>query len=355
MKIHFVDDLIRNATYPSITVSMKTHRTAPGVTQDPILLKNLRNELADRLHSEMDKRAADQWLKRFDSFIQIIDHQNNLDGLGIFLGEKVGMIKRFPFDLPNRVVVDKNFATRDIIVGINKSLRYYVLTLSKEKADIFEASEDTFGENAELEGFPMENPRIAANTLEKSFSDTEDRYTEEFFREVDEALDKVMRQEPLPIVIVGVRRIRDYFLKKTRHGQNIIAQLDGSRSSDNASVWLNEIWKEVGKSMREQKISRLNALKNGISPEKISSIVSDIYKLARQGRVAHLVTQKEYRQPARFHEGNIQLIDRPEFASDYDDVIDEIAEQTLLHGGMVEFINNGETHFDKPITAILRY
>ncbi len=355
MKIHFVDDLIRNASYPSITVTMKTHRTAPGVTQDPILLKNLRNELAERLSNEMDKKTSEQWLKRFDSFIHLIDHQNNLDGLGIFLGERVGMIKRFPFDLPNRVVLDKNFATRDIIVGISKSLRYYVLTLSKEKVDIFEASEDRFGENAEIDGFPMENPRIAANTLQKSFSDTEDRYTEEFFREVDEALEKVMRQEPLPIVLVGVRRIRDYYMKKTRFNHNIIAQLDGSRSANNASTWLNEIWTEVGKSMKEQKIERLNALRSGISPEKISSIVSDVYKLARQGRVSHLVAQKDYRQAARIYEGNIQLLEKPEQPGDYDDVIDEIAEQTLLNGGMVDFIVNGETNFDQPLTAILRY
>ncbi|MCC5918007.1 MAG: hypothetical protein JJU02_11850 [Cryomorphaceae bacterium] len=355
MNIKFVEDLIKGASYPSITVTLKTHRTAPGVTQDPINLKNLRNELKSRLENEMDKRDAQMWLKRFDTFIDLIDHQNNLDGLGIFLGEKVGMVKRFPFDLPNRVVVDKNFATRDLLVGMSKSLRYYVLTLSKETADLFEANEDRFADTTEIEGFPMENPRIHANSLEKSFSDTEDRYTEEFFREVDEKLAEVMKQEPLPLVIIGVRRIRDYFLKKTAHQQHLIAQLDGSRDAGNASTWLNDIWKEVGKQLQSSKKERLEGMKNNVSPDLVSSYITDIYKLAREGRVKNLIVDKSYHQAARINNGNLEVLNKPENADDYDDVIDEVAEQTILNGGQVDFFDNKNVAFDQPIFAILRY
>ncbi|MCH8545534.1 MAG: hypothetical protein LAT54_02270 [Cryomorphaceae bacterium] len=355
MNISFVEDLIKGASYPSITVTFKTHRTSPGVTQDPIVLKNLRNELKERLENEMDKKDALQWMERFDKFSSMVDHQNNLDGMGIFLGEKIGMIKRFPFDLPNRVVVDKNFATRDLLVGISKSLRYYVVVLSKETVDVFEANEDRFGDLAEIEGFPMENPRTHADSLEKSFSDTEDRYTEEFFREVDEALAKVMRNEPLPLVIVGVRRIRDYFIKKTKFAKGIIAQLDGSRDAGNASKWLGDIWKEVGKNMREQKSKILEETLQKAKPEQITNLVSDAYKLSEQGRVQQIIVNENFFQAARVNNGNIELLEKATEPGDYDDIIDEIAERTLLNGGNVSFVKNGEVNTDAAFTAILRY
>lgn len=355
MNISFVEDLIKGASYPSITLTFKTHRTAPGVTQDPIVLKNMRSELKTRLESEMDKKDAQLWMERFDKFAGLIDHQNNLDGMGIFLGENVGMIKRFPFELPNRVVIDKNFSTRDLMVGISRSLRYYVVVLSKETVDVFEANENRFADLSEIEGFPMENPRIHADALEKSFSDTEDRYTEEFFREVDQQLAELMRKDSLPIVIVGVRRVRDYFTKKTQWGENIIAQLDGSRNASNASKWLNDIWEEVGKNLGTQKVERLNNIRAQAKPEQITSIISDAYKLAEQGRIQHLIVNEDFHQAARLSGGNLELIEKPEHSEDYDDIVDEIAERTVLNGGVVDFVAAGSVSFNEPFTAILRY
>ncbi len=355
MNISFVEDLIKKASYPSITVTFKTHRTAPGVTQDPIVLKNLRAELKTRLENEMDKKDALLWMERFDKFSGLIDHQNNLDGMGIFLGENVGMIKRFPFELPNRVVVDKNFATRDLMVNINKSLRYYVVVLSKETVDVFEANEDRFGDLAEIEGFPMENPRTHADSLEKSFSDTEDRYTEEFFREVDEQLSALMKLDALPIVIVGVRRIRDYFTKKTQWGEHIIAELDGSRDAGNASKWLGDIWKEVGNNLTSRKIKRIEDVLGNAKPEHTTTLITDAYKLANQGRIQHLIVNEDAHQAARVNNGNIELLDKAETPDDYDDIIDEIAERTIINGGLVDFFSNGAVNVKSPLTAILRY
>jgi len=355
MNISFTKDLIKKASYPSITVTFKTHRTAPGVSQDPIVLKNLRTELKSRLENELDKKEAQVWMDRFDKFSGLVDHQNNLDGMGIFLGEHVGMIKRFPFSLPNRVVVDKNFATRDLLVNIHKSLRYYVVVLSKETVDVFEANEDRFGDLAEIDGFPMENPRTHADSLEKSFSDTEDRYTEEFFREVDQQLGALMKVDALPVVLVGVRRVRDYFTKKTQWGNNIIAELDGSRDAGNASKWLGDIWKEVGNNLRAQKSKRIEQALSEAKPEQITTLISDAYKLAEQGRIQHLLVNENLHQAARFNEGNIELLDRPEQSGDYDDIIDEIAERTILNGGQVDFFSDETVKVESPFTAILRY
>ena len=91
--------------YPCLTITLPTHRSSPDNRQDPIRLKNLGREAAERLTSELGKREVEAVLRSLDELVETIAHAQNLDGLALFVSADLARAERLPFTLAERVVV----------------------------------------------------------------------------------------------------------------------------------------------------------------------------------------------------------------------------------------------------------
>ena len=148
--------------YPCLTITLPTHRTSPDNRQDPIRLKNLGREVAERLTAELGKREVEAVLRSLDELVETIDHAQNLDGLALFVSADLARAERLPFTLAERVVVDESFFTRDLLFAMNRSPRYWVLALSEQPTRLFEASRDSLEELTAGSLFPMTHGGKAA-------------------------------------------------------------------------------------------------------------------------------------------------------------------------------------------------
>ncbi len=63
-----------------------------------------------------------------------IDYRYALDGLAIFVNQDFARKFYLPFPVRERVSIDESFATRDLVMAMNRAPRYWVLALS-ENAD----------------------------------------------------------------------------------------------------------------------------------------------------------------------------------------------------------------------------
>src|SRR5215472_16134507 len=140
--------------YPSLSLLAPTHRTAPANKKDRIVVKNLAAEGLKRLQSEFKKREVAALVQNLNRLVERVDWGHALEGLALFASRDVATAIQLPFRVKARVVIDKTFATKDLVFALNRSPRYRVLVLTEKPTRLFEAMTNVLTEYTD-EPFPM--------------------------------------------------------------------------------------------------------------------------------------------------------------------------------------------------------
>src|SRR5215510_9475882 len=140
MNRHDLHELQGVHSYPCLTITLPTHRTSPDNKQDPIRVKNLVTEGTNRLLGEFSKREVAPLIDRLNTLVAAIDYANTLDGLVLAVNRDMAREYVLPFTLNERVVVDDTFFTRDLVHALNRTQRYWVLSLSEQPTRLYAAT-----------------------------------------------------------------------------------------------------------------------------------------------------------------------------------------------------------------------
>src|SRR4051812_24025291 len=103
-----------------VTIILNTHRTLPDNEKDPIVLKNLIKEAQARLTNECNQQSASSITDKLNTLAATIDHRHNLESLVLFVNKELAEYTRLPVAVEDRIVIDKTFATRDLIRALHK-------------------------------------------------------------------------------------------------------------------------------------------------------------------------------------------------------------------------------------------
>lgn len=361
MNINDVQLLQSIRSNPSLTITLPTHRTSPDNKQDPIRVKNLVTAAANRLTGTYGKRAVEPILRRLEALAGDIDYRYTLDGLAIFVNQDTSLLYTVPFPLKERVVVDETFYTRDLVYALNRTPRYWVLALSEKPARLFEATRETLQE-IQTGGFPLAHlgpggARGLPNDPAINQSAYRDEHHRIFFRQVDEAFAPFMAGDPLPLALAGVDRYLAFFREVSKHSAAIIATLTGNYDTATAHDLGRLIWPLVETSLQHRSQQILRELEVAVGGQRSASTLGEVWRFAREGRVATLLVEEDYHQPALVDESGLRLnlIDEPTAPDALDDAVDEVIATVIEHGGRVAFVPNGALRAHQQIAAILRY
>jgi len=347
--------------YPAVTITLPTHRTAPENRQDPIRVKNLVKQVADRLLQEFGKREIGTLLVRLEKLAESIDFRYTLDGLALFVNPDFARVFYLPFKLNERIIVDETFFTRDLVFAMNRTPRYWTLALSEKPTRLFEGTREYLTEIQE-EGFPMvhggpggEQALPGGPGVQKSAYRDERHH--QFFRQVDAALKPFMTDDPLPLAVVGVDRYLAFFNEVSAHKSAILTTLTGNHDKTSAHELGKLVWPLVKANLAGQRQQVLSELDKAIGERKFASTVGEAWRLAGEGRGRLLLVEEDFHFPARVDESgrNITAADDPTAPDVIDDAVDEIIETVLRKQGQVVFVDNGQLDAHGRIALILRY
>jgi len=345
---------------PSVTITMPTHRTSPDNKQDPIRLKNLIVEATNRILKDFPKREVEIVLKRMDDLASEVDHSHNLDGLAMFVNRDFGRVVKLPFVLKERVEVGDAFATRDLVFAMNRTPRYWVLSLSEQPTRLYEATRDDLIEITEG-AFPMTHS-LPGGSLRLpggqgiNPSSKEDRFHEQFFRLVDQEYDKVTRNDPLPLAVAGVDRYLAFFRRASTRN-DVIAEIKGNYDHMKPHELGKVVWPPVKEALEERRARVFDQLEAAVGARRYVSTIGEAWRYAHQGRGELLLLEEGYHQPARLSddEMNIVLSDKPEDFDVMDDAADVVVEEVLQKGGRVVFVPDGSLKEHGRVALLLRY
>jgi hypothetical protein len=346
--------------YPLVSVIAPTHRTSPDNKADPILVRNLIDEAKQRLLGEQNKREAAPVLERLDELFEEVDWAHTLDGLGLFASPDHAELHYIAHPVRPRVVIDETFATRDLVASLARSGRYRVLVLSEKPTRLYDGARETLEEHVG-DGFPrVHKGRGGATALPggagiNAASVRQEQHME-FFRQVDAALGTLLADDPTPVVLVGVQRYLGYYNKLTRHGDRIIATLEGSHDKTPAHELGKLVWPRVEAQLSAAAQAQIAELEVAGNAGRLASGIVEAWRAAAEGRGAHLVVDHDYHVPGTLDETGLvlTLVDDATVPGVIDDVIDELIELVIAKGGEVTFVDGGlDKH--RRVALTLRY
>jgi hypothetical protein len=361
MNYHDLHVLQNIRGYPSLTITLPTHRTSPDNRQDPIRVRNLVAEATDRLQAEFTKREIEPVLTRLEGLVADLDYRHTLDGLALFVNSEFARAHILPFTLKERILVDEGFAIRDLVYALNRSQRYWVLVLGEKPTRLFEGVLDTLIE-VEEGGFPFTHTGPGGEApLPGGFGIKKSAYRDErhrqFFRQVDAGLRPFLLEDPLPLVVVGVDRYLSFFNEVSQHKDSVIGSLTGSHSRTSTTRLGRLVWPLVKAGLDTQRQKYLEELGLAVSQRKFAATIEQVWRVAQEGRGRLLLVEKDFHFPAKVDASGLHLeqVELTGDAEDMDDAVDEIVKTVLDKQGKVAFVENGSLDQYQRIAMILRY
>jgi hypothetical protein len=340
-----------------VTIILNTHRTKPDNAKDSIALKNLIKEAETRLTDGYDKRVASTIIEKLRKLGEGINYRNNLDSLVLFVNEDIAEYIRLPLPVEDRVIIDKTFATRDLVRAMHREFPYYVLVLSRDKARLIEALSNKV--NKEIEDvFPIENTVLnPSQRAEAAIANRLTNFNLEFFNRVDKQLNEVLKKNPLPVIICTEESNYPEYLKIADRKELIIGQLNGNKLMEKAHHIIDEAWVVAKELKNEKNRQRLGELSAAVNSRNFVTDFNDIWKAIEEGRGKTLFVQQGYFQPARLVNNLIELVSPEESnrADVIDDIIDEMIEKNLDKGGDAVFLSEQELKDYQGLVLITRY
>lgn len=339
-----------------VTIIAGTHRVRTGIKQDELVVKNLAREAEERLLAQYEKSFAEPIIQNIHKAIASIDFSRNFEALMIFAGPALSEYITLSTEVKNRVVIDKTFATRDLIRAISETPSYYVLVLSRKRARLIEAHGDKAIEERG-QPFPIENQDYERLRSQLPPDRLTTSAVEGFFRQVDKAVVSVLKNKMRPLIVAAGVRNYALFEKICSTPEVIIGNIPLKSDEHKAHAVVAEAWPLAVKMLQEYNKGRIKELEKAISSGKFLNDYNEVWEALVSGRGRVLFVKKGFHQPAIFTNGRLALVEKvvKDANGVVEDIIDEMIEQALAHGGEVVYVIGSELDSYNGIALVVRY
>lgn len=340
-----------------ITIILNTHRTLPDNEKDGITLKNLVKEAENRLLETGNKKEVQILINRLNDLAGKIDHRLNLESLVLFVNEDRAEYVRLPVTVKDRVVIDRTFATRDLVRAMHLDTHYYILVLSRDQARLIEALNDQAVEELAAP-FPVENTLSSGSTAEMADAGRQRSLTAEFFNRVDKEVNAARQNNPLPVLICTEEENFHEYLKIADQKDSILDTLfSRSRQTEKAHAIVSEAWEIIREYTIRKNNERKKELQQAVSANTFLSDTNEIRQAILEGRVKTLFVEQGLFQPAVMDGDRIVYVSDGERNDKevIEDIYDELIEKNMDFGGDVVFLPKGELDAFNGFGAITRY
>lgn len=341
-----------------VTIILNTHRTKPDNKVDRLELKKLIHEADNRLFQYESEEKARIISKRLHALENHIHYDENLDSLILFVSDTVAKHLHLPLRVENRVVIDKSFATRDLVRLLHMKTNYFVLVLSEYKARLIEAFNETLIREVGSP-FPIENTDLySTNTIELKNAERQKNLLSEFYNRIDKAVNEIRNDNPKPVLICSQEMNYREYLKIADIKESILPVfVRGNKLYQDAKEIIHESWKIVSAYEIEKNSERIKELEEAVGSGKFLSDANEIWNATNEGRIRTVFIEEDLFRSARIDKNTITFVTESERNKPdvVDDVYDEIIEASMNSGADVVFFKKGELQQFQGLGAVTRF
>ncbi|HCM30767.1 MAG TPA: hypothetical protein DIC32_03230 [Acinetobacter radioresistens] len=364
-----LQDLQKVQAKPAVSIFVKTHRTFPDNEKDPIALKNQLKAAEDCLKKKHGAEITQQVMRKIHQELNDFRPNYNLDTLAIFASPEQAHVLRFPFDTVERVVINDQFAVRDILKSLSSAVHYYALVITREKGRLIEAIDDRvihefnpedtdLLENLPYGAFPVVTDSLATTSAaERSIN--EDKYLKEFLNHIDKNLQAVLGRRNLPVILIGDKRNIGFYKEICDQPNVIIATVDNVTYLDNGDAQhiVNSIQPALQHYQQQRQLQARQNMQSLYGTPRIRTDLQEIYRAALEGNTATLYVRQGHTLSGQLapEQQSVILNDAGDTEPQTNDVIDDLIELVRKNSGQVMFLDQTMMEGHDPLVLATRY
>jgi hypothetical protein len=281
-------------------------------------------------------------------------------------------------NLRSLVRVDNHFDVRTLIALEAAHKSFSVLGLSQKRTRILKCTEDAFAEVPFPPGFPssladatqtsqpdhvLDNrmtggPSIGTGTVMFGTStdrEAKDEYLLHFFRDVDNAVNAIMRRSGGPLVAAGVEHEIALYRRVNTYPELVEAGIQGAPDGMESGEMHRRALELLDE--REQQPGHVvpRDFDRRVSASLASTHIQEIVPAALGGRVSQFFFQANAQYPGVYDAAQ-QMVKRPEDTFEAPaDLIELAAYQTILQGGEARILAAKAMPEGAAVCALFRY
>ena len=374
----FPQDMIPKENGPFISLYQPTHRSFPDRKQDPIVFRNLIREIENSFKLKLDEALVESIMKPFHELKEDDDFWNaTSEGIAVFANQDKCIVYNLNNPVKEFAVVSNSYHIKPLLQAFQSIENFQLLGLNRENFTLYQGNR--FGFN-EIKMDP-DTPRALQDVLGDQLSETYisqhstssvngptmyhgqgdtnseiDKDTEKYFRYVDSfVLDNFSKTSKLPLILACLTEYHTEFKKLSNNPY----LLDEGINKSIESLELDEIHsiaREIMDAINIEKTQKLTDVYGSASAGSLgSSDLIEVAKAAFESRVDTIFIEEDKIVPGKLDNKNGKIKFGDIESTDFDDILDDLAELVLLYGGKVYVLPKDKMPSTTGIAAIYRY
>jgi Bacterial archaeo-eukaryotic release factor family 7 len=364
------------------SILMPTYRQGRRTRQHRIRLKNLLGVAEQQLSAAGLRRpeiiAVLEPAQRLLRDGLFWSHQG--DGLAVYLAPGISHLFRLPLEVPELVVVSDRFHIKPLLPLLSGDGRFYLLAISQKRIRLFQGSKHSMvqGELPGVSGslaqaLAGQDPQrqLQFHTATRApggkrerpalfhghgagAGDVKDKILS-YFRQVDEAVNRVLSGERLPLVLAGVNYLLPIYRQASSYPHLAEDAVGGSPERLNKQLLHRQGWQIVAPLFAESQQQATRRYHQLAGTALTANTLDIILPAAAHAQVDVLFVAVGSQQWGRYDPS----VNKPRLHAQAEpgdeDLLDLAAVQTFLNGGPVYALAPDEVPGGEPLAALLRW
>lgn len=323
-----------------VSIIVPTHRIHPDYKQDRIVLKNLITEVQNQLLYNMKKRPALEVIENIIEAEENIDYSRNMDSIILYADRNFGSVVKLPISLEPKIVIDTHFDISPLYKAVQQVRNYYVLVVSQDKVRFMQVLNSVLIEEYMNADFPFESTYYTDDPMKLQQDIYTNNLVKEFFNVADKRMQTYMKEDPLPLVLVGDVKTVSYYREVMDNSCTIIGCVHGSYENSPTHVITKETYPVIEKYIEDKQHDYIADIERAVSGQLLVQHINDIYNEALTGNSETLYVSNNFSLRGRIQDGQLVVNNENDHYWNSIDVVLEIIEKVIKNGGNIVFMDD---------------
>jgi len=380
-----IKTLLEKHEGPCVSIFLPTSRGGVESQQDELRLRHQIRDSENRLL--LENLRSTEVEKLLEPFNALLDDGgfwlHTVDGLAIFRTSEMFSYYRLPCSFKEQVVVSDHFYLKPLLPFLATGGRFYILAISQNAIRLLEGTRFSIHE---LE-LPETVPANLAEALkyeeaenEVSFyssssgalvgkggrkaaifygqgvghDDSKDHLLR-YFQQIDRGLHALLRDESVPLVLAGVEYLFPIYRQANTYPYLLHQGVPGNPDKLSSDVLHEEAWAVVEPYFQRVQERTAAQYRDNIGTARTSNDIREIMPAAYYGQIGSLFVAIDQELWGTFDPTSNTIRVHKEARFRDDDLLDEAATQTILHGGSVYAVEQAKVPGESMLAAVFRY
>ena len=380
-----IKTLLEKHEGPCVSIFLPTSRGGVESQQDELRLRHQIRDTENRLLLEnLRSTEVEKLLEPFNALLEDGGFWlHTVDGLAIFRTSEMFSYYRLPYSFKEQVVVSDHFYLKPLLPFLATGARFYILAISQNAIRLLEGTRYSIHELELPETVPTnlaESLRNEEAENEVSFyrsssgalvgkggrkatifygqgvghDDSKDHLLR-YFQQIDRGLHELLKDESVPLVLAGVEYLFPIYQQANTYPYLLQQGVPGNPDKLSSNVLHEEAWAVIEPYFQKVQEKAAAQYRDNVGTARTSNDIREIMPAAYYGQIGSLFVAIDHELWGHFDPNSNTIHVHKEARFRDDDLLDEAATQTILHGGSVYAVEQEKVPGESMLAAVFRY